>query len=253
MKCSKKPFVIVTIFSIITFGSASAISPPAYATEANSTSPIVITEQSESSPVEAPEATETTEATEATPAASAEDTEATDPTLAEATLLSDRLAPEIYAELTGQSTQIVPEDPIDQNAPTNPSPTIDLNAKIILIDISEQYVWAFENGVAVLESPMVSGTAGTKRETSRGIFAIAQKVPGKYLRGPSWKCWVDYWMLFDTKRAIGLHDASWRDADEYNPETYLTDGSRGCVNLPCDFAPLLYDFVEIGTPVIVQD
>lgn len=145
------------------------------------------------------------------------------------TLLVDHLAPETYAGL---------EDP---------------NVKLVLVDISDQYVWAFENGTAVLESPMISGKANTKAETSRGIFKITFKKPGKYLRGPGYKSWVDYWMLFDTNRSIGLHDANWRSAEQYVPETYLTDGSRGCINLPCDFAPLLYDFVEIGTPVIVQD
>lgn len=152
-------------------------------------------------------------------------------------LLTDHLDPEIYASL---------EDP---------------NVKIVLIDISDQRVWAFENGSSVLESPMVSGTAGTKAETSRGIFKVEFKKLGKYLYGsinkdtgkPSYKTWVDYWMLFDSSRSIGLHDAKWRTTDEYVIETYLTDGSHGCVNLPCDFAPLLYEFVEIGTPVIVQD
>lgn len=151
-------------------------------------------------------------------------------------LLSDHLALETYEGL---------EDP---------------NAKIVLIDISDQYVWAFENGISVLESPMISGKANTKAETSRGVFSIVKKTPGKYLRGPrdkngnyAWECWVDYWMLFDKKRSIGLHDASWRSAEQYTSETYITNGSRGCVNLPCDFAPLLYDFIEVGTPVIVQD
>lgn len=186
----------------------------------------------EVAPAEITTATEVTEQNTEIPADPAAVTE----TPIAPTLLADRLAPETYAEL---------EDP---------------NVRIVLIDISDQYLWAFENGVAILESPMISGKAGTRSETSRGIFQIEFKKPGKYLRGPkdengnyAWNCWVDYWMLFDRDRSIGLHDASWRKPEQYTPETYLTNGSHGCVNLPCEFAPLLYDFVEVGTPVIVQD
>lgn len=201
-----------------------------------------VTEQNTEIPADQP-AVEATEAPAEQPATEVVETVETpaDPaavteTPITPTLLADRLAPETYAEL---------EDP---------------NVRIVLIDIPDQYLWAFENGIAVLESPMISGKAGTRSETSRGIFQIEFKKRGKYLRGPkdengdyAWNCWVDYWMLFDRDRSIGLHDASWRKPEQYTPETYLTNGSRGCVNLPCEFAPLLYDFVEVGTPVIVQD
>lgn len=242
---SKKPLIIIATVAMA-LGATSVISPPTYAAEENALAPVepvavVLVEDAEPADITSTDITpsECTEPTEIAPT--------------EPALLSNHLAPELYAELTTSSDATDPDDAIELSTPADPNLVIDLNAKIVLIDISEQHVWAFENGVAVLESPIVSGTADTKRETSRGIFAIANKVPGKYLRGPGWKCWVDYWMPFDTKRAIGLHDASWRESDEFNPETYLTDGSRGCVNLPCEFAPLLYDFVEIGTPVIVQD
>lgn len=235
MQKRKKSWLILAILMAL-----CAVNAPVHAEEASPAEVAAITEAPEQI-IEAPIEQTTAEAVETpTEQSTAEVVETpTEPVVtpvAEPTLLIDRLAPETYAEL---------EDP---------------NARIVLIDISEQYVWAFENGSAVLESPMISGKANTKAETSRGAFQIELKKPGKYLRGPrdkngnyAWECWVDYWMLFDKDRSIGLHDASWRGMEQYVPETYATNGSRGCVNLPCDFAPLLYDFVEIGTPVIVQD
>lgn len=233
MRSKKKHLITVTMALICAF----ICSPATYAETERKTDPIeiadaeVVVSETPAAAVLTEVAKPVEETEEITTPQPVEEAEEIPPTL-----LVDHLASETYEGL---------EDP---------------NAKIVLIDISDQYVWAFENGVAVLESPMVSGTAGTKSETSRGVFAITKKVPGKYLNGPKgadgkprWRSWVDYWMPFDTKRSIGLHDASWRDASEYVPETYLSDGSHGCVNLPNEFAPLLYDFVEVGTPVIVQD
>lgn len=227
MKCSKKWLAVAT--AIV----CCVISSPVYAEEEADVPIAEITEvlpESAEAPT-SPPAAEVVEAPTEQPATEIPTDGDTIPAL-----LADHLTPEIYEGL---------EDP---------------NAKIVLIDISDQYVWAFENGATVLESPMISGKANTKAETSRGVFSIVKKIPGKYLRGPrdkngnyAWECWVDYWMLFDKKRSIGLHDASWRSAEQYTSETYITNGSRGCVNLPCDFAPLLYDFIEVGTPVIVQD
>ena len=48
----------------------------------------------------------------------------------------------------------------------------------------------------------------------------------------------------------GLHDAIWRDTFDY--DTYLTDGSHGCVNLPYYAAATLYELCEVGDPVVVH-
>ncbi len=118
------------------------------------------------------------------------------------------------------------------------------------IDISDQVVTYFENGVAILQSPCVSGLNNGKRNTPYGTFKILTKVPGKTLKGPTWNCWVDRWMKF-TNSNIGLHDASWRS--EFGGNIYQTNGSHGCVNLPKETAYQLYDLVSVGTIVIVHE
>ncbi len=117
------------------------------------------------------------------------------------------------------------------------------------VDITGQTVTYFENGIAVMSSPCVTGCTNRGRGTPRGNYAVMRKVPGKYLVGPTWKCWVDYWMQF-TPGHIGLHDANWRKS--FGGEIYKSSGSHGCVNLPKDFARQLYDKVQVGTPVIVR-
>ncbi len=117
--------------------------------------------------------------------------------------------------------------------------------------IEEQTVKYYENGVLVIQSPCVTGNVSLRRSTPKGTFTIKTHTNGKYLTGPTWRCWVDYWMRF-TDSACGLHDAMWRDDSEFGGETYKTNGSHGCVNLPHEFAKTLFEKVGIGTIVYVH-
>ena len=119
------------------------------------------------------------------------------------------------------------------------------------VDVVFQTVTYFEDGVAVFQSPCVTGNTKYKHDTPQGEFKIECKVPGKYLVGPTWKCWVNRWMRFTSpKKAVGFHDASWRS--NFGGDIYQSDGSHGCVNLPKDAAYQLYDLVSVGTKVVVH-
>ena len=117
------------------------------------------------------------------------------------------------------------------------------------VDIANQTMTLYVNGMSVLTSPCVTGTPKNNRSTPTGAFYIMEKIPGKRLKGDTWDVWVDRWMKF-TKGAVGLHDASWRK--KFGGNIYKTNGSHGCVNLPTDVAYSLYDLVVVGTPVIVH-
>lgn len=118
------------------------------------------------------------------------------------------------------------------------------------VDISEQTMTYFQNGIAVLQSDCVTGKANGKRDTPCGTYKILTKIPGKRLKGPTWNVWVNRWMKF-TNSNIGLHDASWRSS--FGGNVYKSSGSHGCVNLPSDVAYQLYDMVNVGTTVIVHE
>lgn len=120
--------------------------------------------------------------------------------------------------------------------------------KCIGVNKTIQTVTYYENGVAIMDSPCVTGDVAGNHDTPSGTYTVKEKVNGKYLKGSTWNCWVDKWIRF-TDSAIGLHDASWRK--DFGGNIYLTDGSHGCVNLPKDFVYALYDKIEVGTPVVV--
>ncbi|SHJ51378.1 L,D-transpeptidase [Pseudobutyrivibrio xylanivorans] len=119
------------------------------------------------------------------------------------------------------------------------------------VDIDNQTVSYFENNVLVMQSPCVTGKTSAHRGTPKGTYSIKAHIPGKTLRGPTWKVWVDYWMRF-TDSNIGLHDATWRSEEEFGGDTYVNHGSHGCVNLPYEFASQLFNKVNIGTKVVVR-
>lgn len=128
-------------------------------------------------------------------------------------------------------------------------PIMDGYTTYVDVSIVNQLVTYFEDGEIKFQSPCVTGNEKAKHGTPEGTYSILAKTPGKYLKGPTWNCWVDRWMRF-TEDSIGLHDANWRS--EFGKDIYKTNGSHGCVNLPHDKALELYDLISVGTTVIVH-
>ena len=144
------------------------------------------------------------------------------------------------------------EQPAAAPAPTvvtDPVEAIPGYSTYVDVNLVTQTVAYFENGVNKFQAPCVSGNTSLRRGTPTGVYSIITKVPGKYLVGPTWRCWVDRWMQFTTS-AIGLHDASWRGS--FGGEIYKTNGSHGCVNLSKADAYALYDLISVGTTVVVH-
>ena len=130
----------------------------------------------------------------------------------------------------------------------------DLGDTYIEVDLSEQHMYYYQNGVDIFESDFVSGNMSYEdRQTHAGIFTLYYKKSPDVLRGTmkadgsyEYEAEVQYWMPFDG--GIGFHDASWRD--EFGGDIYLTDGSHGCVNMPPDSAGELYDLIQYGVPIV---
>lgn len=118
----------------------------------------------------------------------------------------------------------------------------------IMISIKEQHLWYYQNGKLKLSTDIVSGKKGVW-DTLTGRFRITNKVAGTYLVGADYRCWVDYWMLFDYRSQSGLHDATW--LNKFGGDVYKTKGSHGCVNMPYNQAKALFNSVSLGTLVII--
>ena len=49
----------------------------------------------------------------------------------------------------------------------------------------------------------------------------------------------------------GFHDADWRYS--FGGDIYQYDGSHGCLNLPPSVAEIVFNNVEVHTPVVVYE
>ena len=121
------------------------------------------------------------------------------------------------------------------------------------IDITRQTVWMYVDGVCIVETPCVTGNA-SNHNTPSGVFTLTYKTTDTYLKGYNddgsrYSSHVNYWMPFNG--GIGLHDALWRDADEFGGTTYRGNGSHGCVNLPLSAAKTIYNNIDSTMPIIV--
>ena len=129
----------------------------------------------------------------------------------------------------------------------------DLGNTYIEVDLSEQHMYYYQDGVNIFESDFVSGNMSyADRQTHAGIFTLYYKKSPDVLRGGQkgtanyYEQPVQYWMPFDG--GIGFHDADWRD--EFGGDIYLTSGSHGCVNLPPENAEVLYDLIQYDVPIV---
>ena len=130
----------------------------------------------------------------------------------------------------------------------------DLGDTYIEVDLTEQYMWYYQNGNIIFQSEIVSGLPGDPdRKTPPGIFTLNSKSSPSVLRGEmtangtySYEQPVTYWMPFNG--GIGFHDADWQPY--FGGDRYLTGGSHGCINLPPENAGQLYSLIQYDVPII---
>jgi lipoprotein-anchoring transpeptidase ErfK/SrfK len=137
--------------------------------------------------------------------------------------------------------------------------------KVILVSLSQQWLWAYVDGKLAFANPVTTGQRWLP--TPRGTFSVSEKVrdttfyspwgPGSpYYYAPEH---VNYALYFRDK-GYYLHDAPWRhafgpgtNAPHTSPDGAREDGSHGCVNMTTAAARWLYDWAGIGTTVIVTN
>ena len=109
----------------------------------------------------------------------------------------------------------------------------------MIVDIQHQRAYLIVDGRVAVDTPI--STARQGKYTPRGEFKITQKVrAGK--TSTIYGCDLPYWMRLD-ESAIGMHVG---DLPGY-------PASAGCVRLPYDVAPMIFDNAGSGTVVKVVD
>lgn len=128
--------------------------------------------------------------------------------------------------------------------------TNDIGDTYVEVCLSQQRMWCYENGVCIVDTPVVTGNPNKGNATpSGGVWAIDAKMREYVLKGEGYQAPVDYWMPFNGD--VGIHDMQQRAY--FGGTIYLSNGSHGCVNTPYEQAQMIYNAVSIGTPVIVYE
>lgn len=134
-----------------------------------------------------------------------------------------------------------------------------ISSNCIIVDISEQTFYYYENGNLKWSTSVVTGNEGN-HDTPVGSYKLnkANYRTKTYLKGyndngTKYKSYVDYWMPFILSRGIGFHDASWRASWEYTQTRFKGHGSHGCVNMQHKAAEKLYNEELEEIDVVVRD
>jgi len=125
----------------------------------------------------------------------------------------------------------------------------EVTSEALVVDIDRQKLTLYKNGDILVECDVVTGTKGVF-DTPVGSYSIRNKVEDTNLVSEKYNYnrQVDYWMPFNG--GIGFHDADWRN--KFGGNVYVKNGSHGCVNIPVDYAGLVYDNISCGTKVLVH-
>ncbi len=142
---------------------------------------------------------------------------------------------------------LIPTDIPPTISPEEPVYTGD---KYILVDISEQHLYAYEGDVLIYS--FVAST-GIGNSTRVGTFSVLNKLPSAY--GSTWNIWMPSWLGIYWSHGLqnGIHALPILPGGSILWEGYLgRPVSYGCIVLGTYEAQLLYDWAEIGTPVEIR-
>ncbi len=123
----------------------------------------------------------------------------------------------------------------------------DLTGTFVVVDTSAQTLTLYRDNQILLVTDVVTGKDTS--QTDIGLHDIDAKTTNAWLTGADYSVQVDYWMPFNGGE--GLHDAKWRD--QFGGSIYHEHGSHGCVNMPPEDTPFIYENLEVGNKVLVKE
>lgn len=146
---------------------------------------------------------------------------------------------------------IVPGQVLVIPGSSNPSPAPSGSGKRIVIDLSEQRLYAYQNGVSVYAFVASTGKPGSRTRT--GTFSILDKYPNAY--ASTWDLQMPYFMGIYWAGSLenGIHALPILSNGQTLWAGYLgTPVSFGCIILSTENARTLYYWADVGTPVVIQ-
>lgn len=124
-----------------------------------------------------------------------------------------------------------------------------LTGKYIDISLKFQNMVIFEDGKVLDAYQISSGKKGM--DTPIGTFKVENKTPRAWSK--DYGLWMPNWMAILPSGKVGIHELPiWPGGYQEGAKHLGTPVSHGCVRLGKDAAKRVYDWVEIGTPVVIH-
>ena len=123
-------------------------------------------------------------------------------------------------------------------------------SKYILVDISEQHMYVYEDDVLVYSFIVSTGMGNSTRA---GTFSVLNKIPNAY--GATWNIWMPNWLGIYWSGSLqnGIHALPILPGGGILWAGYLgTPISYGCVVLDTYDAQVVYNWADVGTPVEIK-
>ncbi len=155
-----------------------------------------------------------------------------------------------YFTKGGDNTPNPVKDVVDEpkNEPTSIPVGDPKLSKQIIVDLTQQKAFLFENGQNVREFTISSGKPETP--TPRGTFNIVYKAESIYSKIA--KCNLGYWVGFTSDGKYGFHEVPTCGDFEAEYAKLGEFASLGCIRLDKADAQYLYNWVEVNTIVEIR-
>ncbi len=133
---------------------------------------------------------------------------------------------------------------------------IGFGTKVVEIDLTEQTMTAWQRG-EVLWSTRVS-TGRKDKPTRSGVWQVLDKYPvawGSAFEDGDQQVWkMPYWLgiYYAGASENGIHELPFINGRREGERSLGRAVSHGCVRVPKGTAKTLYDWVDVGTPVVIR-
>jgi lipoprotein-anchoring transpeptidase ErfK/SrfK len=121
--------------------------------------------------------------------------------------------------------------------------------KYIDINLRVQILTTFENG-RLLDAYLVS-TGKRGMETKTGQFKVSNKSPRPWSK--KYNLYMPYWMAMVSSGEFGIHELpEWPGGYKEGQNHLGTPVSHGCIRLGVGPAKIVYNWADLGTPVVIH-
>jgi LysM repeat protein len=129
--------------------------------------------------------------------------------------------------------------------------SVTVGQRRVEIDVSEQRMYVWQGQTLVWNFVISTGLPGYP--TRRGSFAVQSKIPNAWSN--AWQLWMPYWMgiYWAGPSENGIHALPIVNGQRLWGGYLGSPISYGCIVMASQDAEQLYNWVEIGTPVNIQD